>query len=149
MNTILLNIQSATIEIKAKPTTGTATGISHFFLFNPSSLHGCLKSGLYFTENSGSIKHSLQRGRFNPSQLDCIVAPINKTIKCNLGSGTGNKNIKIINTKHTNVLFLGNGLFNYQNQIITCPNNCSGKNDGKCNTNTGECQYYNIFTGIN
>ncbi|KAK5577909.1 hypothetical protein RB653_002857 [Dictyostelium firmibasis] len=82
-------------------------------------------------------------------QLDCIVTSINKsTIKCNLGSGTGSKSIKIINTKHTNVLFIGNGLFNYQNQIKTCPNNCSSTNNGKCNSNTGECECNNKFTGF-
>ncbi|KAK5577907.1 hypothetical protein RB653_002855 [Dictyostelium firmibasis] len=93
--------------------------------------------------------HTLSSYTVIIGQLDCIVTSINKsTIKCNLGSGTGTKNIKIINTKHTNVLFIGNGLFNYQNQIKTCPNNCSGTNNGKCNSNTGECECNNKFTGF-
>ncbi|KAK5577867.1 hypothetical protein RB653_002815 [Dictyostelium firmibasis] len=93
--------------------------------------------------------HTLSSYTVIIGQLDCIVTSTNKsTIKCNLGSGTGNKNIKVINTKHTNVLFIGNGLFNYQNHIKTCPNNCSGTNNGKCNSNTGECECNSIFTGF-
>ncbi|KAK5574574.1 hypothetical protein RB653_009827 [Dictyostelium firmibasis] len=82
-------------------------------------------------------------------QLECIVTSINKTtIKCNLGSGKGTKTIKIINKKYTNVIFIGNGLFSYQNQIKTCPNNCTSTNNGNCNTNIGECQCNDKFSGF-
>ncbi|KAK5577895.1 hypothetical protein RB653_002843 [Dictyostelium firmibasis] len=102
--------------------------------------------GWFGNDNDGT--HTLSSYTVIIGQLDCIVTSINKsTIKCNLGSGTGTKNIKIINTKHTNVIFNGIGLFNYQNQIKTCPNNCSGTSNGKCNSNTGECECNNKFTG--
>ncbi|KAN0052767.1 hypothetical protein ACTA71_006873 [Dictyostelium dimigraforme] len=81
--------------------------------------------------------------------LDCIIASINQTtIKCNLGAGTGTKNIKIINSIHSNVVFNGIGLFNYQNPIKTCPNSCTSLQNGKCNIDTGYCQCNDKFSGF-
>ncbi|KAM9985531.1 hypothetical protein ACTFIZ_009072 [Dictyostelium cf. discoideum] len=81
--------------------------------------------------------------------LDCIVSSINETtIKCNLGAGTGTKNIKIINSINPTVIFNGNGLFNYENPIKTCPNSCTSLNNGKCNSNTGECQCNDNYRGF-
>ncbi|KAK5577910.1 hypothetical protein RB653_002858 [Dictyostelium firmibasis] len=93
--------------------------------------------------------HTLSSYTVTIGQLDCTVTSVNKsTIKCNLGSGTGTKNIKIINTKYTNVIFNGIGLFSYRNQIKTCPNNCTSINNGRCINSTGECECINKFTGF-
>ncbi|KAN0052762.1 hypothetical protein ACTA71_006868 [Dictyostelium dimigraforme] len=81
--------------------------------------------------------------------LDCKIKSINQTtIKCDLGAGTGTKNIKIMNSIHSNVVFNGIGLFNYQNPIKTCPNSCTSLQNGKCNINTGECQCNDRFSGF-
>ncbi|KAM9968217.1 hypothetical protein ACTFIW_002653 [Dictyostelium discoideum] len=81
--------------------------------------------------------------------LDCIVTSINQTvITCNVGAGKGTKDIKIINSVHPNIIFIGYGLFNYQNLIKTCPNDCTSPKNGKCNSNTGECECNDPFKGF-
>ncbi|KAM9956510.1 hypothetical protein ACTFIR_003228 [Dictyostelium discoideum] len=99
--------------------------------------------------NNNDSTHLLSSYNIVIGSLDCIVTSINETeIKCNLGAGTGTKNIKIINSINPNVIFNGNGLFNYQNPIKTCPNSCTSLNNGKCNSNTGECQCNDKFIGF-
>ncbi|KAM9949787.1 hypothetical protein ACTFIT_011010 [Dictyostelium discoideum] len=81
--------------------------------------------------------------------LDCIITSINQTvITCNVGAGKGTKDIKIINSIHPNIVFIGYGLFNYQNPIKTCPNDCTSPKNGKCNSNTGECECNDPFKGF-
>ncbi|KAM9992954.1 hypothetical protein ACTFIY_010392 [Dictyostelium cf. discoideum] len=81
--------------------------------------------------------------------LDCIITSINQTvITCNVGAGKGTKDIKIINSIHPNIIFIGYGLFNYQNPIKTCPNDCTSPKNGKCNSNTGECECNDSFKGF-
>ncbi|KAM9968023.1 hypothetical protein ACTFIW_002454 [Dictyostelium discoideum] len=115
----------------------------------PCSIDGgeVLISGWFGNNNDGT--HLLSSYNIVIGSLDCIVTSINETeIKCNLGAGTGTKNIKIINSINPNVIFNGNGLFNYQNPIKTCPNSCTSLNNGKCNSNTGECQCNDKFIGF-
>ncbi|EAL67473.1 hypothetical protein DDB_G0280003 [Dictyostelium discoideum AX4] len=115
----------------------------------PCSIDGgeVLINGWFGNNNDGT--HLLSSYNIVIGSLDCIVTSINETeIKCNLGAGTGTKNIKIINSINPNVIFNGNGLFNYQNPIKTCPNSCTSLNNGKCNSNTGECQCNDKFIGF-
>ncbi|KAM9956511.1 hypothetical protein ACTFIR_003229 [Dictyostelium discoideum] len=115
----------------------------------PCSIDGgeVLISGWFGNNNDGT--HLLSSYNIVIGSLDCIVTSINETeITCNLGAGTGTKNIKIINSINPNVIFNGNGLFNYQNPIKTCPNSCTSLNNGKCNSNTGECQCNDKFIGF-
>ncbi|KAM9968025.1 hypothetical protein ACTFIW_002456 [Dictyostelium discoideum] len=115
----------------------------------PCSIDGgeVLISGWFGKNNDGT--HLLSSYNIFIGSLDCIVTSINETeIKCNLGAGIGTKNINIINSKNPNVIFNGNGLFNYQNPIKTCPNSCTSLNNGRCNSNTGECQCNDNFRGF-
>ncbi|EAL67486.1 hypothetical protein DDB_G0280029 [Dictyostelium discoideum AX4] len=115
----------------------------------PCSIDGgeVLINGWFGNNNDGT--NLLSSYNIVIGSLDCIVTSINETeIKCNLGAGTGTKNIKIINSINPNVIFNGNGLFNYQNPIKTCPNSCTSLNNGKCNSNTGECQCSDKFSGF-
>ncbi|KAM9968022.1 hypothetical protein ACTFIW_002453 [Dictyostelium discoideum] len=115
----------------------------------PCSIDGgeVLINGWFGNNNDGT--HLLSSYNIVIGSLDCIVTSINETeITCNLGAGTGTKNIKIINSINPNVIFNGNGLFNYQNPIKTCPNSCTSLNNGKCNSNTGECQCNDKFIGF-
>ncbi|KAM9992751.1 hypothetical protein ACTFIY_010199 [Dictyostelium cf. discoideum] len=115
----------------------------------PCSIDGgeVLINGWFGNNNDGT--HLLSSYNIVIGILDCIVTSINETeIKCNLGAGTGTKNIKIINSINPSVVFNGKGLFNYQNPIKTCPNSCTSLNNGKCNSNTGECQCNHKFSGF-
>ncbi|KAM9956509.1 hypothetical protein ACTFIR_003227 [Dictyostelium discoideum] len=115
----------------------------------PCSIDGgeVLINGWFGNNNDGT--HLLSSYNIFIGNLDCIVTSINETeIKCNLGAGIGTKNINIINSKNPNVIFNGNGLFNYQNPIKTCPNSCTSLNNGRCNSNTGECQCNDNFRGF-
>ncbi|KAM9968053.1 hypothetical protein ACTFIW_002485 [Dictyostelium discoideum] len=81
--------------------------------------------------------------------LPCTVSAINTTtITCNVGAGTGTKNIIITNSLYPTIFFNGVGLFNYQNPIKTCPNSCTSATNGKCNTATGDCQCNDAYTGF-
>ncbi|KAM9992753.1 hypothetical protein ACTFIY_010201 [Dictyostelium cf. discoideum] len=115
----------------------------------PCSIDGgeVLINGWFGNNNDGT--HLLSSYNIVIGILDCIVTSINETeIKCNLGAGTGTKNIKIINSINPSVIFNGKGLFNYQNPIKTCPNSCTSLNNGKCNSNTGECECNDKFSGF-
>ncbi|KAK5583941.1 hypothetical protein RB653_005547 [Dictyostelium firmibasis] len=115
----------------------------------PCSVDGGEVSIYGWFGNNGDGTHSLSSYNVLIGQLECTVTSINQTtIKCNLGAGKGTKSIKITNSNYPNVIFNGNGLFNYQNPIKTCPNSCTSSNNGKCNTNTGECQCNDKFTGF-
>ncbi|KAN0016211.1 hypothetical protein ACTFIU_006173 [Dictyostelium citrinum] len=104
-------------------------------------------NGWFGNDQDGT--HTLSSYNVIIGNLNCIVTSIDQsTIKCNLGAGTGTKNIKITNSIHSNVVFNGNGLFNYQNPIKSCPNSCTSLNNGKCNSNTGECQCNDKFRGF-
>ncbi|KAN0028239.1 hypothetical protein ACTFIV_010078 [Dictyostelium citrinum] len=104
-------------------------------------------NGWFGNDQDGT--HTLSSYNVLIGNLNCIVTSINQsTIQCNLGAGTGTKNIKITNSVHSNVVFNGNGLFNYQNPIKSCPNSCTSLNNGKCNSNTGECQCNDKFRGF-
>ncbi|KAM9985528.1 hypothetical protein ACTFIZ_009069 [Dictyostelium cf. discoideum] len=123
---------------------------SHFITsVIPCSINGgeVLING-WFGNNNDST-HLLSSYNILIGTLDCTITSINETtIKCNLGAGTGTKNIKIINSINPTVIFNGNGLFNYENPIKTCPNSCTSLNNGKCNSNTGECQCNDKFIGF-
>ncbi|KAM9985515.1 hypothetical protein ACTFIZ_009036 [Dictyostelium cf. discoideum] len=81
--------------------------------------------------------------------LPCTVSAINtSTIICNVGAGTGTKNIIITNSLYPSIFFNGVGLFNYQNPIKTCPNDCTSVTNGKCNPVTGDCQCNDAYTGF-
>ncbi|KAM9992781.1 hypothetical protein ACTFIY_010233 [Dictyostelium cf. discoideum] len=81
--------------------------------------------------------------------LPCTVSAINTTtITCNVGAGTGTKNIIITNSLYPTIFFNGVGLFNYQNPIKTCPKSCTSATNGKCNTVTGDCQCNDAYTGF-
>ncbi|KAM9985529.1 hypothetical protein ACTFIZ_009070 [Dictyostelium cf. discoideum] len=115
----------------------------------PCSIDGgeVLINGWFGNNNDGT--HTLSSYNILIGTLDCTITSINETtIKCNLGAGTGTKNIKIINSINPTVIFNGNGLFNYENPIKTCPNSCTSLNNGKCNSNTGECQCNDKFIGF-
>ncbi|KAK5583940.1 hypothetical protein RB653_005546 [Dictyostelium firmibasis] len=115
----------------------------------PCSVDGGEVSIYGWFGNNGDGTHSLSSYNVLIGQLECTVTSINQTtIKCNLGAGKGTKSIKITNSNYPNVIFNGNGLFNYRNPIKTCPNSCTSSNNGKCNTNTGECQCNDKFTGF-
>ncbi|KAM9985530.1 hypothetical protein ACTFIZ_009071 [Dictyostelium cf. discoideum] len=123
---------------------------SHFITsVIPCSIDGgeVLINGWFGNNNDGT--HLLSSFNILIGTLDCIITSINETtIKCNLGAGTGTKNIKITNSINPTVIFNGNGLFNYENPIKTCPNSCTSLNNGKCNSNTGECQCNDKFIGF-
>ncbi|KAM9992752.1 hypothetical protein ACTFIY_010200 [Dictyostelium cf. discoideum] len=115
----------------------------------PCSIDGgeVLINGWFGNNNDGT--HLLSSYNIVIGSLGCIVTSINETtITCNLGAGTGTKNIKIINSINPSVIFNGKGLFNYQNPIKTCPNSCTSLNNGKCNSNTGECECNDKFSGF-
>ncbi|KAN0028436.1 hypothetical protein ACTFIV_010280 [Dictyostelium citrinum] len=115
----------------------------------PCSIEGGEVSIFGWFGNDQDGTHTLTSFNVTIGILDCIITSINQTlIKCNLGASTGTKDIKIINSVHPNVVFNGNGLFNYQNQIKSCPNSCTSLNNGICNTKTGECQCNDKFSGF-
>ncbi|KAM9985349.1 hypothetical protein ACTFIZ_008886 [Dictyostelium cf. discoideum] len=113
----------------------------------PCTIYGGEVSIIGWFGNDGAL--TLTSFNVSIGILDCILTSINQTvITCNLGAGKGTKDIKIINSIHTNVIFIGYGLFNYQNPIKTCPNDCTSPNNGKCNSNTGECECNDTFKGF-
>ncbi|KAN0016264.1 hypothetical protein ACTFIU_006228 [Dictyostelium citrinum] len=115
----------------------------------PCTINGGEVSIIGWFGDDQDYTHQLTSYNVKIGTLQCTVTYIDTTtIKCNLGAGTGTKNIVITNSLYPTVVFNGVGLFNYINPTKTCPNNCTSSTNGKCNTVTGDCICNADYTGF-
>ncbi|KAM9943249.1 hypothetical protein ACTFIT_006647 [Dictyostelium discoideum] len=56
-------------------------------------------------------------------------------INCTVGAGSGTQSITLT---QNGITYTGNNMFHYTELTYSCPKDCS--NNGKCNTNTGQCK---------
>ncbi|KAM9976358.1 hypothetical protein ACTFIR_010199 [Dictyostelium discoideum] len=56
-------------------------------------------------------------------------------INCTVGGGSGTQSITLT---QNGITYTGNNMFHYTELTYSCPKDCS--NNGKCNTNTGQCK---------
>ncbi|EGC29717.1 hypothetical protein DICPUDRAFT_42480, partial [Dictyostelium purpureum] len=77
---------------------------------------------------------------------ECKIDTISSnTITCNIGAGTGKKNVFVYQNGITWKSF---NFFIYQSKQQTCLNNCINTNHGICNTSNGICECKSGWTGF-
>ncbi|EGC30375.1 hypothetical protein DICPUDRAFT_41520 [Dictyostelium purpureum] len=77
---------------------------------------------------------------------ECKIDTISsKTITCNIGAGTGKKDV-IVN--QNGITWKSFNFFVYQSKQQTCLNNCIDTNHGICNTSNGICECKSGWTGF-
>ncbi|EGC33752.1 hypothetical protein DICPUDRAFT_80492 [Dictyostelium purpureum] len=77
---------------------------------------------------------------------ECKIDTISSnTITCNIGAGTGKKDVIVYQNGITWKSF---NFFIYQSKQQTCLNNCTDTNHGICNTSNGICECKSGWTGF-
>ncbi|EGC30377.1 hypothetical protein DICPUDRAFT_157893 [Dictyostelium purpureum] len=77
---------------------------------------------------------------------ECKIDTISSnTITCNIGAGTGKKDV-IVN--QNGITWKSFNFFVYQSKQQTCLNNCIDNNHGICNTSNGICECKSGWTGF-
>ncbi|KAM9941891.1 hypothetical protein ACTFIT_005258 [Dictyostelium discoideum] len=108
-----------------KPST-TKGGLASFY-----GVFGNVHDSL--TIKIGGLDCKIEIDQVSDNQIDCI-AP----------AGTG---IKSINVTQNGVTYFKNNYYQYQSieTVLQCPKDCSGANNGICNTTTGQCTCINGY----
>ncbi|KAM9998592.1 hypothetical protein ACTFIY_008247 [Dictyostelium cf. discoideum] len=108
-----------------KPST-TKGGLASFY-----GVFGKVHDSL--TIKIGGLDCKIGIDQVSDDQIDCI-AP----------AGTG---IKSINVTQNGVTYFKNNFYKYQSieTVLQCPKDCSGANNGICNTTTGQCTCINGY----
>ncbi|KAM9993283.1 hypothetical protein ACTFIZ_011261 [Dictyostelium cf. discoideum] len=108
-----------------KPST-TKGGLASFY-----GVFGKVHDSL--TIKIGELDCKIEIDQVSENQIDCI-AP----------AGTG---IKSINVTQNGVTYFKKNLYKYQSidTVLQCPKDCSGANNGICNTTTGQCTCINGY----
>ncbi|KAK5580194.1 hypothetical protein RB653_000207 [Dictyostelium firmibasis] len=77
--------------------------------------------------------------------LDCKIESVTQDqIDCIAPAGTG---VKSINVTQNGVNYFRNNFYKYEvvNTVLPCPKDCSGANNGICNSTTGQCTCINGY----
>ncbi|EGC35438.1 hypothetical protein DICPUDRAFT_152238 [Dictyostelium purpureum] len=89
---------------------------------------------------------SVQIGNVLTGYKDCEILDITtSTIKCLIGAGTGRQNVIVTQNDHS---WTGNGIYLYNETLMTCPNDCTNSTVGSCDVRFGNCICKTNYTGI-
>ncbi|KAM9967473.1 hypothetical protein ACTFIW_001557 [Dictyostelium discoideum] len=101
-------------SVSSVPTSGGVVNVWGWF--------GTINSGLSIMIGQQVCQHD-------------VISITSSFINCTVGAGSGTQSITLT---QNGITYTGTNMFHYTELTYSCPKDCS--NNGKCNTNTGQCK---------